>query len=557
MSEKTEINDNPHQQEKDQATQVNIEIEEQLKDLSNSLILNGKYKIIDKLPISSESGEADLFLVVKNDEKDQTKYIAKIYRRNEIFSPEKSKILKNLNSPYVAQIEDLGLYKKRQVIVLPFYKNGSLDGKIYKDLEKLKKIIFQINEGLKALHDQGIIHKDIKPANIMIKDNGDLAIIDFGISSVLASNATISKTKIGLTPQYSALETLIGGNFIKESDYYSFGILLYVLYIGHTPYQSNSEIENSTFQLLQHLPFPKDMPHELVNLIKGLTYNDLTNRHDLSNPNRRWIYQDVKNWLENKTLVVPGYALDQDTTEIEQIEGTTHFNQPYKFNNKEYHNTYDLVIALAHNWNLGQKHLFRGMLTSFCNNNSLSDLSIICTDAEEENRISKNNDLAFFKFLYKFDPNLTEFVWKDIICTNLTDLSNQYLKNLFYEQDRLGVLIEEILNQKLLSYYANVTAPYPMEELIKATLQDLEMHYQKGKGDQRSLLVVKFTLAYAFASYKYFSFHNQEFSNYHEITSYFYDLAQSSHEEYENEYHEFSSDPKNRIIFNTWLEAIS
>lgn len=557
MSEKTEINDNPHQQEKDQATQVNIELEEQLKDLSNNLILNGKYKILEKLPISSESGEADLFLVVKNDEKAQTKYIAKIYRRNEIFSPEKSKILKNLNSPYVAQIEDLGLYKKRQVIVLPFYKNGSLDGKIYKDLEKLKKIIFQINEGLKALHDQGIIHKDIKPANIMIKDNGDLAIIDFGISSVLASNATISKTKIGLTPQYSALETLIGGNFIKESDYYSFGILLYVLYTGHTPYQSNSEIENSTFQLLQHLPFPKDMPHELVNLIKGLTYNDLTNRHDLSNPNRRWIYQDVKNWLENKTLVVPGYALDQDTTEIEQIEGTTHFNQPYKFNNKEYHNTYDLVIALAHNWNLGQKHLFRGMLTSFCNNNSLSDLSIICTDAEEENRISKNNDLAFFKFLYKFDPNLTEFVWKDIICTNLTDLSNQYLKNLFYEQDRLGVLIEEILNQKLLSYYANVTAPYPMEDLIKATLHALELQYQKSKGDQRSLLIVKFTLAYAFASYKYFSFHNQEFSNYHEITSYFYDLAQRSYEEYENEYHEFSSDPKNRIIFNTWLEAIS
>ena len=91
---------------------------------------------------------------------------------------------------------------------MPYYRFGSLQGKKF-DYEHLKNhIIPALNEGLKVLHDNGIIHKDLKPSNIMIADNQkDVAIIDFGISSVREEGNTVVVTRTGMTPEYSAPET--------------------------------------------------------------------------------------------------------------------------------------------------------------------------------------------------------------------------------------------------------------------------------------------------------------------------------------------------------------
>ena len=83
-----------------------------------------------------------------------------------------------------------------------------------------------------------IIHKDLKPSNIMLlDDNRSVAIIDFGISSVVEQGNTVLVTKTGMTPEYSAPETFRKSLF-EESDYYSFGITLYELYCGYNPYKT-------------------------------------------------------------------------------------------------------------------------------------------------------------------------------------------------------------------------------------------------------------------------------------------------------------------------------
>ena len=127
--------------------------------------------------------------------------------------------------------------------ILPYYKNGSLQGKKFLYQQLKSKIIPALNEGLKVLHDNGIIHKELKPSNIMLADNGEgVALIDFGISSIREDGNTVIVTRTGMTLEYSAPETF-KNLFLSESDYYSLGITLYELHSGHTPYAQMSQDE--------------------------------------------------------------------------------------------------------------------------------------------------------------------------------------------------------------------------------------------------------------------------------------------------------------------------
>ena len=145
----------------------------------------------------------------------------------------------------------------------------------------------------------------------MLCDDGkSVALIDFGVSSLMNTDSTVLMTQTGMTPAYSAPETF-RDLFMKESDYFSFGVLLFELYCGRTPYAGMSKDDVARYTAIQRIPLPEDMPVTLQNLIAALTYPDITNRGKTENPNRRWTYDEVKNgypvlnsrfredWLEN------------------------------------------------------------------------------------------------------------------------------------------------------------------------------------------------------------------------------------------------------------------
>lgn len=211
-------------------------------------------------------------------------YVAKIYRRDVAIKSEVMQALKEIQSPYVAHMIDTGMVDGKTVEILPYYKNGSLQGKRLSYQELRETVIPCINEALKELHKIGVIHKDLKPSNIMRLDNGrDVAIIDFGISSVIDDGRTVLVTKTGMTPEYSAPETF-RSVFLEESDYYSLGITLYELFCGRTPYAGMSNDEITQYMSIQKIPFPDEMPKALKELIAGLTYSDLANRNDKKIP---------------------------------------------------------------------------------------------------------------------------------------------------------------------------------------------------------------------------------------------------------------------------------
>lgn len=115
--------------------------------------------------------------------------------------------LSGLKSPNVVEIIDFGSHSGFTCIVMPYFKNGSLAGKTLSYDTIRNTVIPEVTAGLKYLHDHGIIHKDIKPGNLMVSDDGKhIHIIDFGISSTIADNISILITRTGMSPEYCAPE---------------------------------------------------------------------------------------------------------------------------------------------------------------------------------------------------------------------------------------------------------------------------------------------------------------------------------------------------------------
>lgn len=425
--------------------------------------LPGGYTVKEALP--QPGGEAELWLCTGEDGR---QYTAKRYRRAAAVKPEVIAKLRGIRSPYVAEIYQFAELQGRTLEIMQYFPNGSLAGKRF-SLEALREhIIPCVNEGLRVLHAAGILHKDIKPSNIMVCADGDsVAIIDFGISSVVEDGSTVIVTRTGMTPECTAPESL-HGLFLEESDYYSFGITLYELFTGTTPYHGLSADEITQYTALRRFPYPPDMPPELRTLITGLTYHDITNRGDAANPNRRWTYQQVQAWLRGESLPVPG-------------EGVTVAVPAYTLRGEKYTDTVSLTAALAANWEEGKKHLFRGLLTGHFSKFE-SGLAEICMHAEEASE-GDDPDLIFFRTLYRIDPNLRAFCWRSLRYADLRELGARLLEALRGKRVRPESRIHEILKKRVLSEYVALTAPpdSPQHEAVHA----LEESYALADGDSQ------------------------------------------------------------------------
>lgn len=545
MSNRTVINPNVNatvvNSELGQATAINPNLTGRTsRKISAGTLLGGKYQIVE--PLSVSTGEADLY-VCKYREKE---YVAKVYRRQRAVKPEVISVLKSISSPYVASLFDTGEHNGLPYEVIPYYKNGSLQGRKF-SLDELKKTIIPcINEALHVLHQNDIIHKDLKPSNIMLlDDNKSVAIIDFGISSVVEQGNTVLVTKTGMTPEYSAPETF-RNLFLEESDYYSFGITLYELYCGYTPYKNMNAEEIAQFTAVQRIPFPKDMPKELQDLISAVTYFDITNRHKKDNPNRRWTYTEVQNWCKGKKQVIPGEGVGMAA---EKAIPT------YTFLGHGYKDIPSLVTALASNWNDGKKQLYRGLMSAFFKNFN-PEIAGYCMDAEEEaTRTAGKDDIIFWKLLYKIYPELSGFYWMGQIYESLPALGRDMLERLWKDDKSNYVYWDSILGNKLLTNYLSTVKS--KNTGLSAAASALETAHSLSNRSKRDTLMNYYTMAYLLSGQKLFSIGNKQLKNVSELTAHMKGLLDSSYEEFEDFCHSLIDyDDTLDVQLEAWLIAL-
>jgi serine/threonine protein kinase len=168
------------------------------------------------------------------------------------------KVTRKIRHPNVSQVFDVGRIGDLLFISMEFLAGQDLD--IYMETERpsetqLSVIIKGILQGLQAAHGQNIIHRDLKPANIKILPDGRPVIMDFGIARFGGRTDLTSVDAILGTPLYMAPEQFRAKEIDCRCDIYSFGVILYRLYTGTTPFTGMSPIELAV-KHMQDQPVP-------------------------------------------------------------------------------------------------------------------------------------------------------------------------------------------------------------------------------------------------------------------------------------------------------------
>lgn len=533
------------------ATVINNEVIEEYNRQNNieedfsSQILEGtaiceKYKVQNQLEVSS--GEADLFLCTDG----VSQYVAKVYKRKFAIKAEVIDALLKIDSPYVAKLYETGEHNGYPVEILPYYEKGSLQGKTFSEDDIVKKIIPNINEGLHAIHSAGIIHKDLKPSNIMMNSDGEtFSIIDFGISSALDEGRTILVTKTGMTPEYSAPEVF--KNVVWEgSDYYSFGITLFEMFCGYTPYANMQPEEIEQYIAVQRIPYPEEMPALLQDFISALTYYDISNRNDKNNPNRRWTYEEVKKWLEGEPLIIPGAGIGN------LGKGTM---PVYKFLDEDFTDPALLVAAFAKNWEAGKKQLFRGIVTAHFRTWN-QDIARKCQAAEEEaGRENGKDDIIFWKLLYQINPKLKGFYWMGQTYESLPAFGRDMLERLWDKDDSQFPYYRSILSEKLLSQYVQMAQP--KNEKLKKAAAAIEDSYELEMNNGTDMLRTYYLMAYTLSGQKLLLLDGEQIRTVGELAAYMRSVLAESFDKFESLCHRLVDyDGNLDFQLETWLMAI-
>lgn len=155
-------------------------------------------------------------------------------------------ILKRLNHNSIVQIHDYFFDNKNKIIyiIMDYYKNGDfsnfIKGKVLKEIFA-KKYMIQLKNGLKYLYENNIMHRDLKPQNILLDDNNNLKITDFGFARYVKDDMLIN-TLCG-TPIYMAPEIIKHKTYTNKSDLWSLGIIMYEMIFGKLPFKASNFIQ--------------------------------------------------------------------------------------------------------------------------------------------------------------------------------------------------------------------------------------------------------------------------------------------------------------------------
>jgi serine/threonine protein kinase len=243
---------------------------------------NGSFGSVYLIKMKNSKKEYALKKIKKND--------IKIYR-NEI------SLLMNLNHINIVPIVDYYESKYYYSIILPYAKCGTLDNLIEKRYNKnkifnsndIKIISLSISRGINYLHNNNIIHCDIKPSNILLFGDKIIKICDFGVSK--NSNTTNHKTLVG-TPYYMAPEMFNEKGYNNSIDFWSLGVIIYELLTFKKPFNAKNYYQ-LIIKIINNKYDIDIIPYRYRELIDNLLYPD---------SKLRYIHRDVLLFFDNIIL---------------------------------------------------------------------------------------------------------------------------------------------------------------------------------------------------------------------------------------------------------------
>jgi tRNA A-37 threonylcarbamoyl transferase component Bud32 len=196
-----------------------------------------------------------------------------------------AKALAKLTHPNIVPITDYGEHDGKPYLVMPYLPGGTLKQRLKgkpMPWQDAVRLLIPIARALHYAHQQGIIHRDVKPSNILITQSGEPMLTDFGIAKILLDNeetADLTGTGMGVgTPEYMSPEQFQGKGVDARTDVYSLGVVLYEMVTGRKPYQADTPAAVLIKQVTEPLPRPcmfvPDLPAVFEKmLIKAMAKN--------------------------------------------------------------------------------------------------------------------------------------------------------------------------------------------------------------------------------------------------------------------------------------------
>jgi beta-lactam-binding protein with PASTA domain len=219
-----------------------------------------------------------------------------------------------LSHPNIVSIFDLGASEDgTYYIAMEYLPGGTLKDRIMRKgalpARTAAAVALQIAEALQAAHERGVIHRDIKPHNILITESGDVKVTDFGIARA-ASSSTMTRTGSILgTAHYISPEQAMGEHVGPSSDLYSLGVVLYEMLTGELPYDADTPLGIAMKHVNGHLRQPKE-----VNPSVPAGINAITCRLLAKDPEDR--YASDAELIEDLERVATGLGPASATTEM-------------------------------------------------------------------------------------------------------------------------------------------------------------------------------------------------------------------------------------------------
>ncbi len=163
-----------------------------------------------------------------------------------------------IEHPNIARVYDFGVADDHAFIVMEYFPLGDLRGRIKQGIQPLRALTFlrQMSEALQVLHRAGVLHRDLKPGNVMLRDELSVALIDYGLSKHVEMDATLTNSgEIFGTPYYMSPEQGHGKDTDARSDIYSIGIIFYEMLMKRKPYVAGTPMQ--VIYKHAHAPLPE------------------------------------------------------------------------------------------------------------------------------------------------------------------------------------------------------------------------------------------------------------------------------------------------------------
>lgn len=279
------------------------------------MLLADRYEVIEKI---GTGGMSDVYKakdhklnrfvamkVLKQEFSENTNFVSK-------FRVE-AQAAAGLMHPNIVNVYDVGEEKGMHYIVMELVEGITLkkyiEKKVHLTTKEAISIAIQVAMGIEAAHNNHIIHRDIKPQNIIISKEGKVKVTDFGIAKAATSN-TITSNVMG-SVHYTSPEQARGGFSDEKSDVYSMGITLFEMLTGRVPFNGDTTVAIAIMHIQEEMPSPRDFVPDIPISVEQIVFKCTQKSPDRRYQNMSQLINDLK-----RSLVSP----DEDFVHIQDTE---------------------------------------------------------------------------------------------------------------------------------------------------------------------------------------------------------------------------------------------